>query len=148
MVAVAVFSFEDMGLKLLFAFLLFSSYVSLCVLSILLYYLRHNTAAKMRGKVKCFFYILHGLYAVCLVIGLTSDLGASCSSDRLIPLVLYFAEGLGALVFLLMLVLSSQSYFIDWGDAGQEQIKRNEYRLGRMRSREELNDTHYPAKGA
>lgn len=120
MVTVVVFSFVgNLNLKLLFSMSLIAQYLGLCSLTILLQYLRHNTAHKMRRKVRWLLLPMHVLYAVVFIIGLTDDLGASCSSSMAFPVIFYLKDACFVLYFALLLTLNYKKFLIDWNNAGQ-----------------------------
>ena len=120
MVIVGIFSFVgNLSLKLLFSLSLIAQYLGLCSLTILLQYLRHNTAQTMRRKVRWLLLPMHVLYFVVFIIGLTDDLGASCTSLVAYPAIFYLKEACFILYFTLLLTLNYKKFLIDWNNAGQ-----------------------------
>jgi len=106
MVAVGVSTFVTSNLKFIFVLSLVSEYLGLCSLAVLLKYLRHNTAASMRSKVRWFLYPLHCLYAIVLIVGLTNDVGATCSPSKVLPTIFFLKDGCYVLYFILLLGLN------------------------------------------
>ena len=124
MLTTAVFSFAgDMYLRLLFALSILAQYLSLCTLSILLKYLRHNTAIAMRRKVRWLLYPLHAIYGILFMLGLTSDLGATCTTSTVLPAVFYLKDLCYFIYFAVLLGLKYNNFLLDWNNAGQKQLR-------------------------
>ena len=68
----------------------------------------------MQSKVKCLLYPLHLLYMACFAIGMTNQLGASCTSSTSLPIIFYCKDGCFLLYFVLLLALNRQNYLIEW----------------------------------
>ena len=104
----------------MFALTTLAEYLALFSLTILLMGLRHDSASAMQSKVKCFLYPLHLLYMACFAIGMTNQLGASCTSSTSLPIIFYCKDGCFLLYFVLLLALNRQNYLIEWTKPGND----------------------------
>ena len=117
----AIFIFTSPPLKAIFALSLLSEYLALCSLTVLLKYVRHNTAQKMRHKTRWFIYPLHLIYLIVFIVGLTSgQFGAVCTASSVLPSIFYFKEGCFILFFAFLLGLNQNKFLLDWKDPGQQ----------------------------
>ena len=114
--------FTNWNLRVFFVLSMLGQYLGLCSLTILLKNLRHNTAATMRSKVKCFLFPLHLIYLACFILGLTDMVdifGATCTARFVLPAVFYLKDGCFLLYFVFLFALNHNKYLIDWDHPGQ-----------------------------
>ena len=126
MISTVVFCFMEWNLKIMFALTTLAEYLALFSLTVLLMGLCHNSAQAMQSKVKCFLIPLHLLYIACFAIGMTNQLGASCTSSTSLPIIFYCKDGCFLLYFVLLFALHRQNYLIDWSKPGKVSEEANQ----------------------
>ena len=77
----------------------------------------------MRKKVRWLLYPLHLGYWVLFVVSMTNDLGAICTSTKVLPAIFFIKDACFLVYFAVLLCMSQNKFLIDWNNAGQRQLK-------------------------